>query len=97
MPKRPAFVYRAYDAENRLLYVGCAYRWKLRKSAHSKKFWHRDAVRWEAEEFPCRSEADVAERVAIETEHPLHNVFGRTKKHPTHDGKLTAYARFDET
>lgn len=74
MSRRTA-LYRLFDAEERLLYVGVAFdpaeRWK--EHAKSKPWWcdvARKAVEWRE----SRTDALVAEADAIRTERPLYNV-----------------------
>lgn len=72
---QPHFVYRAVDADDRLLYVGCTVDFERRQREH---MWHRrwpvDRVaRWEVEQFATQAPALLAEQHAIETERPLFN------------------------
>jgi predicted GIY-YIG superfamily endonuclease len=69
-----ASVYRLFDAEDRLLYVGCSDCVECRLDQHRlSKRWFGDIARHTVDEFPTRREALAAERVAIQTETPLHN------------------------
>jgi len=67
-------VYRLYDAEDVLLYVGATKNTARRWSQHAKKksWWHRVARR-EVVWFDSRPSALLAEHRAIVSEHPLHN------------------------
>ncbi|MFJ6348634.1 DUF6907 domain-containing protein [Streptomyces sp. NPDC092046] len=70
-------LYRLYDADDRLLYIGITknleQRWTgHRHSATSSKWWP-DVVRKVIEWHPSQEAADAAETAAIETEEPLHN------------------------
>lgn len=78
VPVRPASghvaLYRFYDADGTLLYVGICdepmARWS--KHASNKPWWptvHRFRLVW----LPSRREAEKAERDAIVSEKPLHN------------------------
>ena len=79
--KRPHYVYRIYDADDRLLYIGCAWRVNERIrfhceiSAQSPASWviRRQMARYTSERFPTKAEARAAERHAIATEWPLLN------------------------
>lgn len=72
-PVRTA-LYRHFDADNALLYVGITEVLVARGKSHSaKSSWSNLAVRAEVEWFPSRSEAEAAEVAAIKTEHPLFN------------------------
>lgn len=75
LPERTA-LYRLYDADDVLLYVGIAKDPKARWRSHSRTaratWWpsvSRKAVEW----FDTREAADRAETEAINTEKPLHN------------------------
>lgn len=73
-------VYRLYDARGALLYVGITRRGRFpqRMREHSSKWWwpqvapHRATV----QTFATRRGAETAERLAIASEHPAHNVAG---------------------
>lgn len=73
-PRRTA-LYRHYDADGCLLYVGITDALEIRTRAHGRRsvwreFAHRAEVIW----FDTRDEALAAEREAISTEQPLFNV-----------------------
>lgn len=67
-------LYRLYDANERLLYVGITSNPKSRMNAHAidKEWWDSVATR-EFEWFDTREEAAAAEVVAIRAEQPIHN------------------------
>lgn len=89
--KGPAAVYRIYDADDVLLYVGAANNVKDRLSYHSGiKRWWSEAARYEAEWYDTRDDAEHAEAVAINTEGPLYNVMI-----PAMDGSGRATVRYD--
>jgi len=68
-------LYRHYDAEGRLLYVGVTDCLTERDKQHaSKSVWHKDVARTDTEWCLSRDHAFALERVAIEYERPLHNV-----------------------
>lgn len=68
------FLYRFFDSDNQLLYVGITHRVESRFAGHQrKKPWHLVA-RIQIEQFPTREEAAQAERLAIQTEHPIWNI-----------------------
>ena len=74
---RPTAVYRLYDSEDRLLYVGVAWDLEIRWTKHrlSKEWWPQVANRhvvWHANRFLALAEEDAA----IELEGPLYNVVG---------------------
>jgi excisionase family DNA binding protein len=71
----PCFLYRHFDAEGNLLYVGVSL------SAMNRLAQHKDASVWfpriatvKIKPFPSREKALAAEREAITAEKPLHNV-----------------------
>ncbi|WP_331763126.1 hypothetical protein OG571_47315 (plasmid) [Streptomyces sp. NBC_01369] len=70
-------LYRSFDAEGQLLYAGISGRLPVRWREHSRDY----ATRWwpevrsnTVEWFLTRVEAERAEREAIRTEEPLHNI-----------------------
>lgn len=71
-------VYRAFDAEDNLLYVGMSVdvgdRIKQHKSSGAE--WVRICARVEVTPFRCRQDAANAEMRAIRTEAPGYNVVG---------------------
>lgn len=76
-----AYVYRCFDAEGGLLYIGCAHNPKRRISSHlhSRKVLASHALRvlmdrYEVEgPYPTRELAERAEAAAIRAEEPLLN------------------------
>lgn len=68
-------VYRFFDSEGGLLYVGSSYKITDRVVCHAQLSpWVYAATRIDIEWFPTRLEAQRAERVAIRTEDPRHNI-----------------------
>ena len=68
-------LYRFYDADDVLLYVGISERGPERWKAHRKgKPWWTDVARTTTEHYDTRQQALDAERAAIIAEKPLHNV-----------------------
>lgn len=86
---RPAAVYRLWDAEGRLLYVGSAYDPEERAKAHRRTEWGPLVARRTDEWHPSREAAYDAEALAIAAEGPAHNVAG-TPRHtgPAERGKV---------
>lgn len=78
--KRTA-LYRHYDAEGRLLYVGISDCLSARDKQHvATSRWHEQVARTETEWHPSRDEALDCERRAIINEVPQHNVqFAKAK------------------
>lgn len=76
-------LYRFYDAEDRLLYVGITFDIRRRWRSHSKdKPWWRDSVRSTMEHFGSREEALAAEAAAIKAEQPIWNVVHNRRPDP---------------
>lgn len=81
--KDPAFrpapattdLYRYFDADGRLLYIGISLHAAKRAAEHrAGKDWWNDVATMTIEKFATREAALEAERVAIIAEGPLHNV-----------------------
>lgn len=74
-------LYRFYDRNNRLLYVGITSdtRVRFRQHAESKKWWPDVAVR-EITHYPTRPDLAAAEIVAIKRERPLYNIAHSTRR-----------------
>jgi hypothetical protein len=66
-------LYRHYDAEGRLLYVGISLSAVQRLAQHADKDWSADIRRVEIEMHPDRGTAEAAEKAAIKAENPVHN------------------------
>lgn len=74
MNNTPQVLYRYFDADDRLLYIGISSNYQARAVAHSKNsVWESQAVRVELERFPDRESVLAAEKRAIQTERPIHN------------------------
>ena len=68
-------LYRHFDAEGRLLYVGISLNAFSRLMQHRRdSAWFRQIASITVEWFPTRGKAVDAERAAIQAERPLHNV-----------------------
>lgn len=77
-PNRPHYVYRHYDADDRLIYVGCTNNPPARLRAHRKSsWWGAQIARSTHIVFPNRQKALDKEREAIALEQPRWNVKGR--------------------
>ena len=69
-----AQLYRCFDAEGNLLYVGATKNVFQRIVEHkSQSYWSRYVTRVEIQHFDSRKEALAAEAVAITLENPKHN------------------------
>lgn len=80
------YLYRAYDSNQTLLYVGISSEWHKRLHTHEKTSeWIEQADWVKLERYDTREEVAKAERLAIETEQPLYNkTFSQSYTHPIH-------------
>jgi hypothetical protein len=69
-----AELYRHFDADGNLLYVGASLRSMARLSEHSSAPWFASITRVTVERFNTRDDALRAERQAIAQENPRHNI-----------------------
>lgn len=68
-------LYRFYNKDERLLYVGISLSAATRASQHrTQKPWWPDVARMDVEHLATREAALGAERRAIWAEHPMHNI-----------------------
>lgn len=72
--RRPAAVYRLYDAEGTLLYIGSSYDPEKRCENHARKPWWSQVAKRTEEWHGSRSAAYTEEAKAIWEETPRHNV-----------------------
>lgn len=86
MTERTA-LYRFFDAEDVLLYVGITNHVGRRWDDHIRKRpWWNDIERQTVNWFPSRSAAEEAEKLAIQTEDPLYNVTYSPRYSPSAKG-----------
>lgn len=77
----PTDLYRFYDSEGRLLYVGISLSAAQRAADHRReKSWWPDVARMDVVHLENRREAEDQERYAIVTERPIHNVIYNGKR-----------------
>ena len=88
-------VYRFYNENDRLLYVGITDNWPARFHEHAKKSaWYKDARRIDLKPFETRQEALAEELNAIHNEDPLWNINGSAKASATeHFKQVVDWAR----
>lgn len=68
-------LYRHFDIDGKLLYVGISYDVEKRTKQHENLAeWFGEIAEIKTEYFNTRKEAQAAEKEAIKTERPLHNV-----------------------
>lgn len=71
-------LYRHFDRDERLLYVGISLNAMARQVAHAGQApWFENSCKMTMEWFPTRAGALAAEARAIAQEMPLHNIAGR--------------------
>jgi hypothetical protein len=77
-------IYRFFDVDGRLLYVGITGDVPARWGWHQRhSVWWPEHVRSEVSWCADRAEADVLETAAIRTENPVHNIAKRRIPPPT--------------
>lgn len=73
-PRRQTTVYRLFDAQGRLLYIGTSADPQDRWEQHGReKLWWSSVAEATVEWCDTRTDALAIEREAIQGEHPLHN------------------------
>jgi hypothetical protein len=76
---KETILYRHFNKNNQLLYVGISISVMVRLQKHSTvPPWWRNISHITFERFSCRAAAIAAEQMAIEKEKPLHNIMGKT-------------------
>lgn len=86
----PCFVYRLYDAQAELIYVGLTGNVGLRIGQHAaQKAWWNEVSGIEVDVHKTRRDAERAESELIRSHAPKHN----THKHPTNRAKVTTRRR----
>lgn len=74
-------LYRHWDKDNNLLYVGISYSSLNRLRQHEKNArWFKLVSNVTIEQYTTRREAEIAEMTAIKTENPLYNIVGAVSK-----------------
>jgi predicted GIY-YIG superfamily endonuclease len=71
---RPTSLYRWYDENDALLYVGVSTNVARRAGQHEDKEWWHRVARSTVEQFDSRGAALDAEATAIQVERPLYNI-----------------------
>lgn len=95
-------LYRFYDADDRLLYIGISTQACARLAQHAKdKEWFPSVARASFEHYDTQAEALAAEKAAIKAERPAHNIrHSPTPRVTRRNGDMTveevaAYLRVD--
>ncbi len=74
-PNRRCAIYRHYDVDGRLLYVGKSVQPLNRQQQHEvEAHWFNQIVKIEIQWFDLTTDMDAAERQAIATENPIFNL-----------------------
>lgn len=72
------YVYRIYDEDGRLIYVGCTLNLFARLSAHTlNSWWAYQCSHVVAKVYPSKAAGRAVERAVIRTEKPRWNLNGR--------------------
>lgn len=74
------YVYRVYDSESRLIYVGCTGNLPQRLQVHGYGYtawWNSQATKVAAKVYPSKAIAREAESSAIRSERPRWNITGK--------------------
>jgi predicted GIY-YIG superfamily endonuclease len=86
-------LYRFYDVEGALIYVGQTTNPSARISTHrSEKAWWTEVGSIEVEHCACKEHLDRAERNAIIAERPRYNVAGKPPEPSAFNGVSTVAA-----
>lgn len=90
----PTAVYRLYDGQEALLYVGMSFDLAARMAGHAARSpWWGDVARKTMQWYPTRREASAAETAAIAAERPRYNK--RMTSSPT-QGRVRSWTRDDD-
>lgn len=93
-PPRTGYVYRLYDANKALLYVGKTYSLKSRlfgQGGHVHKDWFSEAMAVHVVEYRSEADALLAEGFAIRRESPRYNVMVPAQKTSRAPRKVSEY------
>jgi excinuclease UvrABC nuclease subunit len=82
-------LYRHFDADGNLLYVGISLSALTRLYAHGKAAWYNDIKNVTIENYPTKRMALDAEKNAIKTEKPIHNIMHNKERTPSVMAKST--------
>jgi len=83
-------LYRHYDQQENLLYVGISLAAMNRLATHERNAnWFSKITRVDMERFSDRKQALIAEKEAIKSENPLHNIIHNSKTQPKRNLSIT--------
>ena len=84
-------LYRFFDNQDRLLYVGITNTWYHRFHQHEKSAgWFSQAAKCTFTKYPDREAVIAAENLAIQTESPIHNKAGN----PAYESPVDHFQKF---
>lgn len=97
-PPRRTVLYRFFNTDGELLYIGIAGNPGRRFEQHdSEKEWAHTIAYSRLEHYASREEAAAAERIAIHNENPRHNIVGnRTRSQPMSEESVTRHDRMSQ-
>lgn len=88
MSDRPHILYRFYDADDELLYIGITNNPQNRFNSHrTDKSWFKKVIRSTMQHFPTREALAFAEIHAIQSERPKYNINHSISTPPTIQAK----------
>lgn len=91
-------LYRMYDGEENLLYIGISVSPITRTGQHySEKEWFREVCLIELEWFDDVKSAQQAESIAIRRERPMHNIISAAKPRYRRETALVKVISFAES
>lgn len=67
-------IYRVWDADGVLLYIGISNDWFRRLNQHAIAPWWQDMAAFHSDLIPEGEDPREVERLAIQSEHPFYNV-----------------------
>jgi predicted GIY-YIG superfamily endonuclease len=75
MPDQPQWLYRLFDSEGRLIYIGVSDSvWRRVKEHERDQAWGPDIAQVRRQRYPGRAAVLAAEKRAIQIEKPVHNI-----------------------
>ena len=97
MSDKPVALYRHFDKDDQLLYIGVSANTMARLSQHQQTSqWLIKAVKMTTEWFGDRQIALEAEKIAIKKEKPIHNIKHNTAMYPPVARKTLKSIRLDD-
>jgi predicted GIY-YIG superfamily endonuclease len=86
-------LYRFFDSEGNLLYVGISKFFEARMKQHYRHSpWFFESASVTLEHYETRQQVELAESIAIKTENPIHNKAGK----PGYESSLDHFAKLKD-